>query len=101
MELAKCPFMGGKQCIAAECALWVRERAIKTDFQVAGSRWEDREYVLPGHCSMNKEQAETRVFSRLTEAGAAEDDASEQETVTERNSRPTEAIFWQGSVYER
>lgn len=99
MALSKCPFMGGGDCMAADCALWVQERILQSDFQTAGSRWQDREIILPAHCSMNKEQAEMKTFARIANEGKMEEESSGQESAAKAGAEAE--TNWYRSVYER
>ncbi len=74
MECPKCPFMGGNDCMAENCALWVSERVVSSDFKAAGNKWYDRETVKPSHCALNNEKAQTETFMRVVSEGEAEEE---------------------------
>ena len=97
MELAKCPFMGGKKCIATECALWVPEHVLKKDFQSYADKWQDKETVLPPHCCLNKESAEVKTFVRIAAEGKIEEDDKDQQTTQPENT--TVMKNWYDGVY--
>ena len=86
-----------------KCALWMPERVIKADFQVMGGKWQDKELVLPAHCSINKEQAEAKAFSRVTSEGEMDEEKApgNVDNVHSKAHNSISETKWYNSIYEQ
>ena len=97
--IAKCPFMGGKDCLGESCALWVGPCVTRSDFTVVrnGSKWVERVYTTPGHCKLNDDQARKRlvVHEEISE-GQEEESAPD---ICESSIEKEQKVEMRNSVY--
>jgi len=97
--IAKCPFMGGKDCLGESCALWVELCVTRSDFTVLrnGSKWMNRVYTMPGHCKLNDDQARKRLVVHEEIREAQEEESAPD--ICESSIEKEQKVEMRNSVY--